>query len=188
MADVREITTSWTLPSGAGHVAVMYFDAAVSAATSRNFLNTFWVQLKAFQSTGTAFLINTTGRTMDAASGTLTGAWVETTPYTGVGAAGSVSVPDATQALIQWRTTTIVAGRFLRGRQYIPGLGIGHTSGGNVLPATVTAITNSGNTLAASGAGLQVWHRPVAGSGGSMAAVTGATTWSEFAVLRRRRG
>lgn len=188
MANVREILVDWTLVSGSGHVSVYYFDATVAVATQRNFLNTFCTQVKAFQSTGTVFVIRTTGRELDVTTGTLTGAWTESTVYNGAGGAGSVPVPDASQALVQWRTNTIVAGRFLRGRTFIPGLGIGHAVGGNVLGTTATAIANAGQTLAASAAVLQVWHRPIAGSGGSAAPVTTASCWSEFAVLRRRRG
>lgn len=192
---VREIIVDWSLTSGSGHVSVFYFDASVAVLTQRNLLNTFLTQVKAFQSTGTVFTIRTSGKDLDETNGTMVAAWVESTAYNGAGAAGTVPVPDAVQALVQWRTQTIAAGRFLRGRQFLPGIGIGHAVGGNLLATTAVAIGNAGTTLAGSAAKLSVWHRPVKDPithvitrVGSQALVTGASCWGEFAVLRRRRG
>jgi len=187
MPSHREIITRWTLPSGSGHVSVMYFDAAGSVATQRTNLHTFWTAVKAFQSTSTIYVIDTAGRELDWQTGVLTGAWSEASVKNGAGGAGSVSVPDADQALLQWRTSTIVNGRFLRGRTFIPGLGIGHTTGGNILGTTATSLVNAGAALIGSTTPLSIWHRPVAGSGGQSIAASTVTCWSEFAVLRRRR-
>jgi hypothetical protein len=185
---IREITTEWTLPSGSGHLSVMYFDAGVAVAAQRTALHTFWTSVKALQSTTTVYNISGAGRELDEASGLLTGSWTESSVKNGAGGSGSVSVPDAVQALIQWRTVTITNGRFLRGRTFVPGLGIGQTSGGNVIGTAVTTLQTAANALIASGAALDVWHRPVAGSGGAKDAVSTASIWTEFAVLRRRRG
>lgn len=187
MANIREILTDWTLPSGSGHVSVMYFNPADPIATQRTNLHTFWTAVKAFQSTGTIYVIRTTGRELDVNTGVLTGAWSEASVKNGAGGAGSVSVPDADQALLQWRTPTIVNGRFLRGRTFVPGLGIGHTSGGNVLPTTATALAGAAAALVGSATPPHVWHRPIAGSGGQSVAANTVTCWSEFAILRRRR-
>jgi len=166
----------------------MYFDASVAVASQRTALHTFWTSVKAVQSTGTVYTISTAGRELDDATGALTGAWSEASVKNGAGGSGSVPVPDSDQALIQWRTVSIVNGRFLRGRTFVPGLGIGQTAGGNVLGTAVTNIQTAANVLIASAAALEVWHRPIAGSGGSSDAVSTATVWTEFATLRRRRG
>jgi len=185
---LREIITDWTLPSGGGHASVMYFDATQPVADQRLALNTFWTSVKAFQATGAVYTIRGAGRDLESTDGALAGAWSHGTVYQGAGGAGSVPVPDSSQALIQWHTPLIVGRRFLRGRTFVPALGSGHMAGGNVLGTTVTALTNAGATLAAATAGLRIWHRPVAGSGGADMAVSSVTCWTEFAVLRRRRG
>lgn len=187
MASVREITTEWTLPSGAGHLSVMYFSTTPSVASQRTALHTFWTAVKALQSTTTIYVISTDGRELDEGTGLLTAAWSEGSVKNGAGGSGSVPVPDATQGLLQWRTNAIVGGRFLRGRTFVPGLGIGQTALGNILPAAATTLNTAATALIASGADLKVWHRPVAGSGGLTDSVTSATVWSELAVLRRRR-
>jgi hypothetical protein len=185
---IREIVTDWTLPSGAGHVSVMYFDTTPTVVSQRAFVNNFWNSVRALQSTTTIYRIREAGRELDSATGALTGAWTEGTVFNQAGSAGTTPVPDATQALVQWRTATIVNGRFLRGRTFIPGLGSGQMQGGNVIGSAVTAINAAATALVSSSAVLSVWHRPIAGSGGSQVPATAATVWTEFAVLRRRRG
>jgi len=125
---------------------------------------------------------------LDETTGTLTGSWTDGTAQAGTGTNTGTPVPDASQALVQWRTVTITNGRFLRGRTFIPSVALSQVVGGNLQAPAVTVIQNAANALIASGAGLVVWHRPIAGSGGSHDAVSTASVWTEFAVLRRRRG
>jgi hypothetical protein len=188
VADIREILTEWTLPSGSGHLTVMYFPTGPTIADQRTALHTFWTAVKAVQATGAVYNIQTVGRVLDDATGTLTGSWSEASVKNGAGGAGAASVPDAAQALVQWRCGTIVNGRFVRGRTFIPALGQAQTSNGNLAPGAKTVILNAAAALAASASGISVWHRPIAGSGGSIHAPGSVTVWDEFATLRRRRG
>jgi len=185
---IREIITDWTLPSGSGHASVMYFDTAPTPVSQRAFINNFWNSIRALQSIGTTYLIRTSGRELDPVTGALTGAWAEPTVFNQSGTSGSNPVPDAAQMLVQWRTGTIVGGRFLRGRTFVPGLGAGQMLNGNVIPSAMASALAAAGALVASSAGLQVWHRPSSGSGGSAVAASSAAIWAEFAVLRRRRG
>lgn len=187
MATIREITTEWVLPSGAGHLTVMYFEGAIPVEDQRSALATFWGVIDGAQTEDCTWTISTTGRELDDATGTLTGAWNDTTNFTGVGAIDTEPVADATQALIQWRTASIVNGRFLRGRTFIPSLAATQLNGGNLQAATRTLYQGACNALIASAQGLVIWHRPITGSGGSHDAVSTASVWEEFAVLRRRR-
>jgi len=187
MATIREITTEWTLPSGGGHLTVMYFEGGISVASQRTALQAFWTTVKGAQTTTCSYVISTQGRELDDATGTLTGSWSEASAKTGSGAINTTPVADATQALIQWRTATITGGRFLRGRTFVPALGATQITGGNLQAPTITLFQGAANTLIASAAGLVIWHRPISGSGGLHDAVSTATVWSEFAVLRRRR-
>jgi hypothetical protein len=166
----------------------MYFDATPTVISQRAFLNNFWNSVRATQSNLVIYRIREAGRELDATTGALTGAWTDPVVFNQAGTSGTTPLPDAVQALVQWRTATIVGGRFLRGRTYIPGLGQGQTTGGNLVGSAVTTITAAAAALRASSAVLSVWHRPVSGSGGSQVPVTAESVWNEFAVLRRRRG
>ena len=135
-----------------------------------------------------AYVIRTTGVELDAATGALTGQWAEATARVGTGAGGTEPVADATQILVRWKTNTIVNGRFVAGRTYIPGCASSNEVSGNLAAATQSAIAAAGTTLIGSGAGLAVWHRPISGSGGSEQSPNSCVVWEEFAVLRRRRG
>jgi len=156
-------------------------------ATQRTALHAFYTGTKAFQATSGSYAIQTAGREVDENTGQLVNSWNETSSKTGTGTGGATQLADATQILVQWRTSTIHGSRFVRGRTFLPGISSPQLSGGNVLAATVSSIAALGATLAGSGAGLQVWSRPVAGAGGLASDVTGCTVWNEFAVLRQRR-
>jgi len=97
------------------------------------------------------------------------------------------AVPDASQGLMRWSTGTIIDGRFVQGRTFIPGVSTSRVSQANLNAATQSAWNAAAVTLIAANVGLSVWHRPVGGAGGFSAVVDGGTAWSEFAVLRRRR-
>lgn len=187
MTAIREIVTDWTTAAGGGMKTVMYFESGIAVALQRSALQTFWTTVKGFQATSTLYTIETAGREIDDATGALTGSWAEATAKVGAGSAGAVPFPDEVQGLVQWRTASIVNGRFLRGRTFLPGMGFQQTDSGNLLPATRVSLQTAANALIASAAGLVVWHRPIAGSGGSHDAVSTATIWQELAVLRRRR-
>jgi len=186
MAVIREILTRWSLPGG-NAVTVMWFDATPTIASQRTALHAFFTGTKAFQATSTSYAIDGAGREVESTTGALTGAWSEASSKTGTGTGGATQLSDADQILVQWRTTTINNGRFMRGRTFLPGISSPQLSNGNVLAATVASIAALGTTLATSGAELQVWARPVSGAGGVATDVSSATVWNEFAVLRQRR-
>lgn len=183
----REIEVNWTTANGPGKVSVMMFDTGTAVATQRTSLSTFLTALAGALDSGTSWSIATTGREWDNATGALTGAWTETSSKTGVGTVGGEPLPDAIQVLFRWGTGSIVNGRFLSGRTFIPGVARVNDVDGNLENAVRVSIQSSGTTFATAGNGFQIWHRPQSGSGGSVANVGSCTVWSEFAVLRRRR-
>lgn len=188
MATIRQILVDWTTISGSGKVSVFYFTSAVAVATQRAALGTFLGATDAHLDNSCSWTIRTTGVDVDDASGALVDSWADATAQTGTGAGGTEPVADATQILVRWKTPTILGGRFVQGRTYIPGCASSNEVNGNVVTATSSAIAGFANTLIGSGAGLLVWHRPISGSGGLGCVPETATVWSEFAVLRRRRG
>jgi hypothetical protein len=184
----REILVDWTTINGAGKVSVFHFIEASSVASQRAALATFLGAVDAYLDNSTTWTIRTAGREVLSATGALTGAWTESTAYTGTGASSGEPAADATQVLFRWLTDHIVGSRFLQGRTFIPGIEINQLSGGNLLAATRTALTTAGQTLIDSSVQLAVWHRPVNGAGGEAWAADTCAVSSEFAVLRRRRG
>lgn len=185
---VREILVDWTTPAGGGQVSVFHFIEATAVAAQRAALNTFLQSVDNNCSTSTTWSIRSAGRDVDTATGALTASWGDSTAYTAPGGITGSPVADATQALLRWNTGRVVAGRFLRGRTYIPGISSGSLNSGNLLAATQTALATAGQALVTAGVQLAVWHRPKAGVGGEAWAVQTASCWQEFAVLRRRRG
>jgi len=183
----REILVDWSLPSGTASRSVMMFQTSAPVASQRVKLKAFLDTIKSQLDNAVTWTIETSGRELDDTTGALTGVWSESTPSTGVGVVNGEPVADSTMALMQWRTDHIVGGRFLQGRTFIPGLSTSNLSNGNLAAATVSAWTTAGNTLATSGVGFGIWHRPTSGSGGIFWAVDTASAWSELAVLRRRR-
>lgn len=187
MANVREICIDWIGPQGGGMTNVLFFDTTPTIAAQRTALQAFYQSWCGSVSDQYAYTIRTTGRELDGQTGALTGAWAESSAKTDSGNVAVEPVADAVQVLFQWHTPTIVGGRFLRGRTFLPGLTVGTVIDGNVNPSAVPTFEGYGDTLIAADVGFHVWHRPVGGAGGTSVAVSACTVWPELAVLRRRR-
>lgn len=185
---MREILVNWTSPFARAGVSVFNFDHSVTAAAQRTALQTFLTSLKPLFVEGMAWTVAVEGREFDPADGHLIGAWNEPTAKTGVGsAANPVPLADATQLLIRWKTETIRRGRFVAGRTFIPGISSANVLNGDVPPGVSAISTPAAQALITAAVGLQIWGRPILADPGIAADVTSATTWSEYAVLRRRR-
>lgn len=183
----REIEIQWTTQNGPGKVSVLYFNAGVAVATQRTAIQTWLAGTVGALDTTTSYVVATSGREWDSATGALTGAWTEASAKTGVGTVGGEPLPDATQVLFRWHTGTIVNGRFLAGRTFLPGVARINAVDGNLESGIRAALQTTANTFATSSATPVVWHRPNPDGPGSEVQMTSATVWNEFAVLRRRR-
>lgn len=189
MVSIREILVDWTGVQGGGMVSVFNFGISGPGIVTaqREAINDALASLDSVVSSTASWTVRTDGREFDVATGTLTGSWSDSTPYTATGGSiGSAPVPDAAQGLIRWTTDTIVNGRFVRGRTFIPGLR-GDMTSGNLSSADITALQTGADLLVSAAVDFGVWHRPQGGAGGALAPVTGASVWSEYAILRRRR-
>ena len=128
---------------------------------------------------------------VESTTGVLTGAFAGTDPASVVGTGTGDPLPRQTQGLVRLTTSTVIGGRRLRGRLFIPGpLESANTTGGLPSSGYPSALTTSFGSLLTAGATASspvIWHRPTGGTGGNNALITGiggATTWS---VLRSRR-
>jgi hypothetical protein len=116
-------------------------------------------------------------------TGTLQGTYV-TAPVGGNGLAADTLLPIATQALVRWSTSLVVAGRRLRGRTFLPGWTEAHSLNGVLEVAAKNTTQNAANTLIAHSAPSMVVWSP---THGTLANIDAASVWEQFAVLRSRR-
>lgn len=184
----REIIVDWTTPAGGGKVSVLWFDLAGNAAIQRGELGDFLGQVDQGLSNQVTWTIRTAGRDLNDATGALVGAWADGTTETGVGNNALEPVADATQILFQWLTGSIVNGRFLRGRTFIPGLPASSLDNGNLSAASNASFQGIADSFLTASETFGVWHRPTLGAGGVFELAQEASVWAELAVLRRRRG
>jgi len=184
----REIITDWHFDSGRDGISVMFFDEAVSVSDQRDDLAVLWGAVDSMLHNGTQWIIRNNGRELDDTTGTLTGVWTDVSTKTGTGAGTVNPVNDAACILLQWQTATVINGRMLRGRTFIPGAEVSTQEGGDLGAGFVSQLNGYMATFLGAGTGFGVWHRPVASSGGSFVASTAGSAWNEFAIQRGRRG
>lgn len=183
----REILVNWTGPSGSS-VTVTNWSDAVPVEGQRALLGTFLSDLSANLSAQYSWTVAIEGAEFAAATGTNTGYWADGTPFTGVGESSGQPVADATQVLLRWRTSGVVAGRRVLGRTFIPGyLALGLTAG-NINPGALAVLQATVDAFVLEDLGFSVYSRPTDARPGSMHVVDSGSVWNELAVLRRRRG
>lgn len=128
---------------------------------------------------------------VEATTGVLTAAFAGTDPTSTVCTGTGDSLPRQTQGLIRWATSTVIDGRRLRGRLFVPAPNEA-SNGATGLPSSayITALTTAGATVFTAGATASapvVWHRPRPGSVGAHALITSASGGTAWSVLRSRR-
>jgi hypothetical protein len=89
--------------------------------------------------------------------------------------------------LVEWLTGQFIDGRRLRGRTYLVPLGNAYDDDGTLPIGTLNAVGAFALQLWSAGLDFVVWHRPVAGAGGSLATITDAAVRDHAAILRSRR-
>lgn len=182
-----EITTSWNIPSGIPTKTYMYFETNQLLSVVRAAIGQFWSAVDGSLSSQVYWSVDPTGKELNPQTGGLLAEWASPTAINGQGGGAAQPVADATQINLAWNTSTVVNGRFLRGRSYIPGCAAAALSNGNLAEANRAAITTAGQALIDADLQLMVWHRPKNGIGGSAYMATSAVCRSELAVLRKRR-
>lgn len=106
------------------------------------------------------------------------------TPETGNGGNVNERLSPATQALMRWRTGSIVNGREVRGRTFIPGL----TEQTNDAGVPSSGFTASANAAAATLVGLGILRiHPTSRIVNPNPEVIAGSLWANWAVLRSRR-
>lgn len=186
MAGLWRVSVDWT-GTGAvgGGLSTHYFTVAGgTAANAVTAVSTFWTAVDNFISSQMTWNIDDEVQEIESTTGILTGStFVSVGGNTG-GSSNTMLAPQ-TQGLIQWRTTTVVAGRILRGRTFVPGPTTDQLSGAGVpAPLYLTGLTTAATALRTDGnSELVVYSRKHKVFG----IVTDNTSWQKFATLRGRR-
>jgi hypothetical protein len=177
-------TSLWWLPGTTGGSTA---DATDALARFR----AVWDGLKSHMDDGLTIDFDPICIAVEATTGVLTGAFAGTDPSSVTGTAAGDPLPSQTQGLVRLATSTVISGRRLRGRLFIPGpVEADNTSAGVPSSTYTTDVTTAAATLFDAGATASepvIWHRPTGGSGGNHGLVTGVTTVATWSVLRSRR-
>lgn len=185
MTDLIRLRLEWTGPGGAG-LSTFYFTEAGgssgddAAAAVEDFVN----GIRGNVANDWTATLSGVQAVIDDATGTLVGT-------TGIGGGFTISgdnsnekSPLATQGLIQWGTGSVVSGRILRGRTFVPGVTDAVNDEGKPTSGYISALNTAAAALIADASSVfRVWSR----AHGTSAPVTSGGTWSQFAVLRSRR-
>jgi hypothetical protein len=193
---VQKVTAVWSGWPGAPGYSNFYFsgiglvdgDYVAMTAAVRTFFAGFTLCLP----TGISILVSPVVQEIDPATGQLTGEHTASTVPTAVAGAGGTNFASPVGACVIWRTSTSINGRLLKGKTFLVPLGASsYDTDGTLLASRLAELRTAATTLADFGSVLTrqlvVWHRPVAGAGGSIADVASATVNDRSAVLRTRR-
>lgn len=152
----------------------------------------FWEAVKGLVPSTSSLTITAEVDEIEETTGQIVGQIVGTLPAAVTFSSALEYLPLQTQALMSLNTGTFIAGRRLKGRQFLPGMTEGsNTSGGNVAAATLTTLGTGATALSTTvvtAMNQRVWHRPQGGTGGLSAIVTSRVINPRWAVLKSRRG
>lgn len=190
-----EVVTDIQTVAGTGMVSVHYFSDGAEPLVAVSAIRTFWAEVAVQCTTSTRFQVRGNGRVVAPETGNLVDFYSVAQPAATVGSQPGGPVADATQGLIQWRTGTVVDGREVRGRTFVPGLQSAALSNGNLSSQANGVLAAAAQNLVGDALGFGIWRRPrvvspsqpLPARPGSFEEVTAVSVWSEFAVLRRRR-
>jgi hypothetical protein len=181
---IRRVQVIWSgAPTVGGGLSTIYFDSTVGTAqqcvtaVGNFFTNTNDRRL-------TTAVWNTVPEVATLSDTGVLEDIVTTTPSSGQGTDAGDAMPPTVQGLLQVRTASIVNGRQLRGRIFLPGNGESQNAVGIPTAATLTdynteatALINDANTS------WVVWSR----THGLKGTVSQSSMWTKWAVLRSRR-
>lgn len=193
MLRVRVTGFGWVGGSG---LNTFYFDPistpdASDAQDVYDRVHGFFNASKAVFENDTSWAVDSEVSEIDPATGSLIGSFTVGTPASSVVGTGTDGLAGtATMAVLAYSTNTFVAGRRVLGRAFLGPLNKGAIVNGQVSSGVQSIVDGAAPDLSDTSGGSSVqcvWHRPVGGTGGSLATITGWTTRSKVGVLRSRR-
>lgn len=185
MTDIIRMRLAWSGPGGSA-LSTFYFTetGGTSGDDAAAAVEAFVEDIKGVVANDWTASLTGVQAVIDDATGTLVGTVGIGGGFTTGGDNSNEKSPLATQGLIQWGTGTVVSGRILRGRTFIPGVTDAVNDEGKPTSGYITDINAAAAALIAdSSSVLRVWSR----EHGTSAVVTAGSCWNQFAVLRSRR-
>lgn len=183
MLRVRVNLTGDTVGPG---LSTFYFDGTTQglADDAAAAVATFWTAIAAYHPSYGTWSVDTQVAVLNAVNGQLTDT-LTVAPASGTGSDGSAQLSAASQGLIRLRTASVLGGRRLAGRLFIPGATETYNDTGGVPTAGYKLALNNAATALINDAGNAwvVWSRV----NGTVGVITAADTWSKWAVMRSRR-
>jgi hypothetical protein len=179
------VRVTWSGFVGGPGVSTFY---AVSAADLVVPLKTFFDVVAGITPNEIDLLVEPTGETLVVETGAISGTWAATPVGAVTGSeGGDYAAPVGAQ--VTWFTDGIVSRHRVKGRTYlVPIAANKYNNQGGINPPVKTLLDDAAAALISdSSANLQVWHRPVADTGGQAFDVTVGLCGVKAAVLRSRR-
>ena len=161
MAQLERGIFQWNgLPGGPGY-SIFHWRAGNSGSLMAS-LKTYFQNLAFSWPTSISVVCPTTGAVFNDTDGKQTSVWSGVTALTITGTSASAGYTPQSGVLVQWRTTDYVNGRLVRGRFFnVPVAVSNFSTGGIVIPATVSAVKTAADSLITQSAGnLVIWSRP----------------------------
>ena len=195
MPTISKVTAQWTGFSGApGYTNLYYegFSGSGDATTVTTAARALFQSLVGYLPNNLTIRFTGVYQDLDWQDGSLVGQSSYTAPAAVVGT-NTTAYSGLSGATIRWVTSTVVNNRILTGKTFLVPLVGCYDTDGSLAPgfittltaATATYVTNAG--FATTHAPI-VWHRPVAGAGGTFGDITGGVVTDRAAGLRSRRG
>ena len=191
MATLLRSRVTW---SGSGvvgpGVSTFYNAGTATEANISTALNTFFTAIKSYVPQTVTWHVENGGDILEDSTGQLTGAWTSGGAYT-VSATGIGNYAAGVGGRLNWKTSTIVGGRRVRGSFFFcPLLTPNYESDGTLSNSMVTAVNAAAAAyLGSAGLAPVIWHRPKTktSADGSSAPITSADMPDAVSWLRSRR-
>jgi hypothetical protein len=201
MTVLNRVKVIWSGFTGAPGYSNFYFDATVTDMTA---LKQFLTSCNSYWNNNVSLSVPTSGDQIDSTTGQITGVWTGTGGGTVNGFGGTAAYSGSSGFLVDWKTSTIIAGRRVQGRTYfVPASANTYQTDGTIIESARTTIINAANVmLVAYGTNFKIFARPFAGSAarefptakaarparaGAAATVVAAFVPDIAAVMRSRR-
>lgn len=190
MVNIIRTTAVWTGAPGLPGYSQFYQEAAGAttalAQAGHDDVREFFWELESMLPEEVTVTVNPLYQVLDSASGALVGEGTVGTPAAVVDGSFVGGWSARFGMLVEWVTAAIVDSRHLRGRTYLVPLGNLEDVDGTVPAATLAQLAVAVGAIDESANHFVVWHRPRAGAGGQVSAITGHVVRDHPTVLRSR--
>lgn len=162
---LSRVSVAWQGWPGAPGVSQFYYGTSLGDLPTQNNIDairTFFQAFAGILPNGLTITVPRSGDRINQTDGKIIGAWEVPTQPAVVTGTGTGNYAGNAGAVVHWLTTTVVAGRRVRGRTFmVPLIASAFDAQGSMSTATVTLASNAAAALVAQVDGApSVWSRP----------------------------